>query len=107
MSRPTGDLTPNEQRARVAAVRGLVRAREQLFDAARNAFTEAATLDPRLDLATIPDFWNLPRGGQQAAIEAYELAGRERDAFMLIARVRKVFRPKLITLTPRDPTPIP
>jgi hypothetical protein len=100
-----GDLTPNEQRARVAAVRGLVRAREQLFDAARTAFTEAATLDPRLDLASIPNFWNLPRGGQQAAIEAYELAGRERDAFMLIARVRKAFRPRLISSG--DPTPIP
>ena len=34
MSRPTGALTPNEQRARVAAVRGFVRAREEQFDAA-------------------------------------------------------------------------
>jgi hypothetical protein len=107
MSRPTGNLTPNEQRARVAAVRGLVRAREHHFDAARGFFTEAATLDPRLDLATIPHFWNLPRGGQQAAIDAYELAGRERDAAMLIARVRKAFRPKLVHSTPGDSTPVP
>jgi hypothetical protein len=107
MSRPTGDLTPNEQRARVAAVRGYVRAREQHFEAARSFFTEAATLDPRLDLATIPRFWNLPREGQQAAIDAYELAGRERDAAMLIARVRKTFRPKLMTSSPGDPTPVP
>jgi hypothetical protein len=104
-SRPTGDLTPNEQRARVAAVRGLLRAREQLFDAARTAFTEAATLDPRLDLSSVPDFWRLPRGGQQAAIDAYEAAGRERDAFMLIARVRKSFRPRLVA--PRESAPNP
>src|SRR5215216_5010002 len=49
MSRPTGVLTPNEQRARVAAVRGFVRAREQRFEAATSAFAEAATLDPGLD----------------------------------------------------------
>lgn len=104
MSRPMGELTPNEQRARVAAVRGYVRAREQRFDAARRFFTEAATLDPRLDLATIPNFWSLPRGGQQAAIEAYELAGRERDAAMLIARVRRTFRPRLVNPSPGDPT---
>jgi hypothetical protein len=106
MSQLAGDLTPNERRARVAAVRGLLRAREHLFDAARVAFTEAATLDPRLDLTKIPDFWTLPRGGQQAAIEAYELAGRERDAFMLIARMRKAFRPRLVA-TSGDPTPVP
>lgn len=105
MKRSTATLTPDEQRARVAAVRGFVRAREALFDAARTAFTEAATLDPRLDLATIPDFWNLPRGGQQAAIDAYELAGRERDAFMLIARVRKTYRPRLVKTSPSDSAP--
>ena len=107
MSRPTGDLTPNEQRARVAAVRGFVRAREQRFDDATGFFTEAATLDPRLDLATIPRFWTLPRGGQQAAIDAYERAGRERDAAILIARVRKQFRLKLIASPPGDTTPVP
>jgi hypothetical protein len=107
MSRPTGDLTPNERRARVAAVRGFVRAREQHFDAARGFFAEAASLDPRLDLATIPHFWNLPRGGQQAAIDAYELAGRERDAAMLVARVRRTFRPRLMSTTSGDPTTVP
>ena len=105
MSESTGELTPNEQRARVAAVRGLMRARDQLFDAARDSFAEAARLDPRLDLATIPHFWSLPSGAHQAAIEAYELAGRERDAAMLIARVRKTFRPRLVATIPKDPTP--
>ena len=107
MSRSTGDLTPNEQRARVAAVRGFVRAREQRFEAATSAFAEAAMLDPRLDLATIPRFWTLPRGGQQAAIDAYERAGRERDAAMLIARVRKTYRLRLVASPPGEPTPVP
>jgi hypothetical protein len=105
MSREPGALTPNEQRARVAAVRGLVRAREQQFEAATALFAEAATLDPRLDLSTIPQFWSLPRGGHQAAIDAYDRAGRERDAAMLIARVRRAFRPRLVS--PGDPTPAP
>ena len=107
MSRPTGDLTPSEQRARVAAVRGYVRAREQQFDAAIGFFAEAATLDPRLDLATIPNFWNLPRGGQQAAIDAYELAGRERDAAMLTARIRKTYRLRLVSSATGDSTSAP
>jgi hypothetical protein len=104
MSRPTGDLTPSEQRARVAAVRGFVRAREQQFDAATGFFAEAATLDPRLDLASIPNFWSLPRGGHQAAIDAYERAGRERDAAMLIARVRKTYRLRLVQTSTGDST---
>jgi hypothetical protein len=107
MSRETGALTPNERRARVSAVRGLVRAREQQFDAATTLFAEAASLDPRLDLASIPSFWSLPKGGHQAAIDAYELAGRERDAARLIARVRKAFRPKLVSITPTEPAPAP
>jgi hypothetical protein len=107
MSRPTGALTPNEQRARVAAVRGFVRAREERFDDATSAFTEAATLDPRLDLAMIPHFWTLPRGGQQAAIDAYERAGRARDAARLIARVRRTYRLKLVISSPDEQTPVP
>jgi hypothetical protein len=104
MSRPTGDLTPDERRARVAAVRGLMRARDERFDAARGCFAEAARLDPRLDLASIPNFWSLPSGAHQAAIDAYELAGRERDAAVLIARVRKTFRPRLVDAPSDDRT---
>jgi hypothetical protein len=102
MSRSTGDLTPDEQRARVAAVRGLMRARDQQFEAARGCFAEAARLDPRLDLARIPNFWNLPSAGHQAAIDAYELVGRDRDAAVLIARVRKMFRPRLVSVSPQE-----
>jgi hypothetical protein len=105
MSRVADGLSPNEQRARVAAVRGLVRARELHFDAAATCFAEAATLDPRLDLTKIPRFWSLPRGGHQAAIEGYERAGRERDAAMLIARVRKTVRLRLLSPSSRDLTP--
>jgi hypothetical protein len=107
MSRLMGDLTPNEQRARVAAVRGFVRAREQQFDEAKHLFAEAASLDPRLDLATIPHFWSLPRGGQQAAIDAYELAGRAQDAARLIARVRKTYRLRLVAPSREDQAPTP
>lgn len=105
MSQATDGLSPNERRARVAAVRGLVRARERHFDAAATFFAEAATLDPRLDLTKIPHFWTLPRGGHQAAIEGYERAGRERDAAMLIARVRKAFRLRLVSPSSGDLTP--
>jgi len=107
MTQATGELTPVEKRARVAAIQGFVRAREEAFDDACTFFAEAATLDPHLDLTTIPHFWNLPRGGQQAAIDAYDLAGREREAAMLIARVRKTFRPKLIASKPHEPAPTP
>lgn len=105
MSREANGLSPNEQRARVAAVRGLVRAREQHFDAAATFFAEAAVLDPRLDLTKIPHFWSLPRGGHQAAIEGYERAGRQRDAARLIARVRKTFRLRLVSPSPGDLAP--
>lgn len=105
MSRPTGDLTPDEQRARVAAVRGLMRARDEHFEDARGFFAEAASLDPRLDLAAIPHFWSLPSGGHHAAIEAYELAGRERDARVLMARVRRTFRPRLVSSSPAERAP--
>jgi len=105
MSFGAGEMTLSERRARVAAVRGYVRARDEKFDAARDFFAEAARLDPRLDLAMIPHFWSLPRGGQQAAIDAYALAGRERDASRLIARVRQTFRPRLVASTAADLTP--
>jgi hypothetical protein len=105
MSRDSGALTPNERRARVAAVRGIVRAREHQFEAATRHFAEAARLDPRLDLTTIPSFWSFPRGGHQAAIEAYECADRERDAAMLVARVRRAFRPRQVLFPPGNATP--
>jgi hypothetical protein len=50
-------LTANERRARAAALRALALSRGRRFDAARAAFTEAARLDPTLDLTRTPAFW--------------------------------------------------
>lgn len=89
-------LNPTERRARAAAVRGLMLARQRRFGSAQSAFAEAATLDPTLDLATVPTFWDLQRAGQEAVVQAYEQVGRVRDAAMLAARLRQRFRPRAL-----------
>jgi hypothetical protein len=91
---PTGPLSANERRARAAALRGLALSRGRRFDAAEAAFTEAARLDPLLDLTRTPAFWKLERAAHEAAIDAYVHAGREGDAAVLKARVQSTFRPK-------------
>jgi hypothetical protein len=96
MRQPANPLTPAETRARVAALRAISRARQFSFDAARDAFAEALRLDPALKLASIPDFWSLPKEAHQAAIDAYESEGREHDAAMLMAMRRRMFRPRLM-----------
>jgi hypothetical protein len=75
--------------------------RERRFDAARVAFTEAARLDPVLDLTRTPAFWTLERAAHEAAIAAYAQAGRERDAVVLRARVQSTFRPKALRPRPQ------
>ncbi|MEA2584682.1 MAG: hypothetical protein QOF33_2767 [Thermomicrobiales bacterium] len=95
-------LTADERRARAIALRGLSQSRAHRFDSARASFIEATEMDPALDLAKLPDFWRLPLGAQQAAIEAYEHVGRRRDAAALTAAVRSTFRPKLFR-----PRPVP
>jgi hypothetical protein len=95
-----GPLTPAERRARAAALRALALSRGRRFDAARAAFTDAARLDPELDLTRTPTFWKLERAAHEAAIDAYTAAGRDRDAAVLRARVRSTFRPKPLR-TPR------
>jgi hypothetical protein len=89
-------LTPEERRARAIALRGLAQSRAGRYDAAGASFLEAVTMDPALDLAKMPDFWRLSQETHQAAIEAYECAGRIRDAAELTAAVRTMFQPKLI-----------
>ena len=91
---PTVPLSANERRARAAALRALALSRGRRFDAAGAAFTEAARLDPLLDLTRTPAFWTLERSAHEAAIDAYVQAGRERDAAVLRARVQSTFRPK-------------
>lgn len=87
-------LTADERRARAAALRALALSRGRRFDAARTAFIEAARLDPILDLTRVPGFWKLERAAHEAAIDAYQNTGRERDAAVLRARVRSTYRPK-------------
>jgi hypothetical protein len=96
----SGPLTASERRARAAALRALALSRGRRFDGARAAFTDAALLDPALDLTRTPAFWKLERAAHEAAIDAYEAAGRDRDAAVLRARVRSTFRPK--ALRPRQ-----
>jgi hypothetical protein len=93
-------LSANERRARAAALRALALSRGRRFDAAGAAFTEAARLDPLLDLTRTPAFWKLERAAHEAAVDAYVQAGRERDAAVLRARVQSTFRPK--PLRPRQ-----
>jgi len=87
-------LAANERRARAAALRAMALSRERRFEAAGAAFTEAARLDPVLDLTRTPAFWTLERAAHEAAIDAYARAGRDRDATVLRARVQSTFRPK-------------
>jgi hypothetical protein len=89
-----GPLTANERRARAAALRALALSRGRRFASAQSAFAEAARLDPNLDLTRIPGFWRLERAAHEAAIDAYDEAGRTRDAAVLRAQVRSTFRPK-------------
>jgi hypothetical protein len=97
---PDAPLTAAERRARAAALRALALSRGRRFDAARDAFTDAALLDPTLDLTRTPTFWKLERAAHEAAIDAYDAAGRDRDAAVLRARVRSTFRPR--ALRPRQ-----
>jgi len=93
-------LTAAERRARAAAVRGLMLARKRSYGTAQAAFAEAATLDPLLDLASVPTFWELHRAGQETVVRAYEDAGRIRDAAVLAATLRHTFRPR--AMAPRQ-----
>lgn len=87
-------LTASERRARAAALRALAFSRARRFDAAQAAFTDAARLDPALDLTRVPSFWSLERSAHEAAIAAYVAADRAGDAAVLRARVHSVYRPK-------------
>ncbi len=89
-------LSADELRARAAALRALALARGRRFESSRAAFTEAARLDPALDLTRTPGFWKLERSAHEAAIDAYIKADREGDAAILRARVRSTYRPKPI-----------
>ncbi|HEY8447660.1 MAG TPA: hypothetical protein VIL01_11195 [Thermomicrobiales bacterium] len=94
------ERTPEQRRAWAIAHRGLARARDGQIDAAREDFTQAVTLDPSLDLSTLPGFWRLSQQAHQAAVEAYEAVGRFADAAALTAAVRAMFRPRPLVTRP-------
>ncbi len=98
-STPTpAPLDARERRARAAAVRGLMHARQCRFVLAQEAFAEGLKLDAALDLLAVPTFWDMPRGGQEAAVRAYEQVGRIRDAATLAATIRRTFTPRPVPL---------
>lgn len=95
LSIPTS-LEPDHRRAHLLAVRGLMHARQARHHAAGAAFGEALELNPRLDLTDLPTFWDLPRAGCEAAVQAYHDAGLAAEATTLNARLRQSLRPRLL-----------
>lgn len=88
-------LPEGERRARLAAVRGVLAAREGDLDAAAASFLEAAR-EPAIRFQVVPGFWGCTRGGMNAAVAAYEAAGRFRDAASLAATIRTRYRPRAL-----------
>lgn len=89
-------LTPVQRRARAAALRASLLARQRRHVEAALAFSEALTLDPAIDLTEAPQFWELERAAHRAAADAYEAVGRTRDAMTLRGRIELRFRPRLL-----------
>jgi hypothetical protein len=98
-------LSATEERARIYAVKGYLRARDGQYDQAQAQFARAVDLDPELDLTTIPRFWDLPRAAHDSAVAALEQVGRGRDASRLLAIINRKFRPKLVGARPRQIKP--
>ncbi len=91
---------PGSQRAaRLAAERGVLLARGRKLGEALEAFTTAAE-DESIDLGALPGFWDLPRNGMLAAVQAYERVDRLRDASALEARIRHLYRPRALKPIP-------
>lgn len=100
-------LSGDTRDGRHQAVRGLFAAREGALDVALAHFTSAARCE-EVDLTAVPGFWNLTRGQMQTAVDAYEAAGRYRDAAALDANIATIFRPSLVgaplqPIVPRKP----
>jgi hypothetical protein len=62
-----------------------------------------AAAETTVDLAAIPGFWQLSRGGMLAAVGAYEDAARFRDASALGAKIRLRYRPRSVAALPETP----
>jgi hypothetical protein len=89
----------SERAARLAAERGIILARGRKLVEAVDAFTVAAR-DEAIDLGAMPGFWDLPRNGMLAAVQAYERVDRLRDAAALEARIRHLYRPRALKPIP-------
>jgi hypothetical protein len=77
----------------------MILARGGKFVDATAAFITAAS-DPKVDLTTLPGFWDLSRQGMASAVRAYEHNSRIRDAAALKARMRSTLRPRAIKPLP-------
>ncbi|MGC4190620.1 MAG: hypothetical protein QM589_05200 [Thermomicrobiales bacterium] len=95
-SRTTPMPLDEEQQARLAAVRGVLAARAGDLETASAWFTEAAQ-DLGIRFQVVPGFWGCTRGGMEAAVAAYEAAGRFRDAAALAATIRTRYRPRMVS----------
>ncbi len=84
------------RRAQAAGLRALLLARQRRYAEAEDAFAQTAKLDPTFDLSTLDGFWDLGRGAHEAAVRAYEGAGRQRDAMLLRATLDGRYRPRLV-----------
>ena len=104
--RPISALPQAQREARQHAVRALYAARTGDLSTARAHFAQAAR-EPSLDLCEVPGFWTLPRAALVAAAEAYEEAGRVREASALHARIRTMFRPRALRPVPGNVTELP
>jgi hypothetical protein len=100
------DLAPDEREARHEAVRGLFAARAGALACAEEHFTTAAQCEA-IDLTAIPGFWQLERRAMSVAVDAYEAAGRIRDASALNARIRSMYRPRALSPLPENVTQLP
>jgi hypothetical protein len=92
-------LAGSNRAAHLAAERGILLARGRKLVEAVDAFTAAAR-DETLDLGALPGFWDLPRNGMLAAVQAYERVDRLRDAAALEARIRHLYRPRALKPMP-------
>jgi hypothetical protein len=101
--RSAGADDREERGAGTATMRAMFLARSARLDEARRAFAQAAS-DPAIDLSSLPGFWDLSRGAMLAAVDAYEDAGRIRDAANLEARIRLQCRPRALPVA--SPAPV-
>ncbi len=106
LQRSPSDVSTDQREARHEAVRGLYAARAGALDVAEKHFSRAA-LCPEIDLSAIPGFWQLGRSAMMTAVEAYERAGRIRDASALNAHIRTLYRPRALSSVPVNVTHLP